>query len=65
MFGQHHRYRAAIVGESGLLHFDKEPVFLFAVVAFIREIAEEPAEIRHILTGDRAAGSQFLSQVLQ
>ena len=65
MFRQHHGNGAAVLGESGLDHFDKEPVFFFAMVAFVGKVTEEPAEVRHILPDNRAAGRQRFSHGVQ
>ena len=59
MFSQHHSDRATILGKSGLDHLDKEPVFFFAVMAFVGEIAEEPAKVGHILASNQLPAANF------
>ena len=65
VLGQHHRDGAAVLREAGLDHFDKEPVFLLAVVALVGEVAEEPAEVGNVLPRHRAAAGQLLGHRLQ
>jgi hypothetical protein len=65
MLRQHHCYRATILEESGFDHFDKEPVFFFAVMAFVSKIAEEPAKVSHIPAGNQTPSGQLFSHRLQ
>jgi len=61
MFREHNGDRPVFLGETALIHFDKQSVFFFAMVALVGKLPEEGRKFCHGIAGSCLAGLQAVN----